>query len=101
VDGNVVSDFKRGVSKEHKGCVRFKECVSVSQSPDCNPIEHFWEILKQRLSQHFTTPTKHQIMEFLMEESYHPIPIDYETLVESMPRPIEAVLVARGAPTPY
>ena len=47
-----LSDFERGVSKEHRG---FKLCVRVSQS-DLNPIEHLWEILecplRLRLHQH-------------------------------------------------
>ena len=44
--------------------------------------------------------TKHQIMEFIVEEWCRIPPIEFQPLVESMPRSIEAVL-ARGGPTPY
>jgi hypothetical protein len=36
--------------------------------------------------------------EFLVEEWCHIPPIEFQTLVESMPRHIEAVLAARGGP---
>ena len=62
-----------------------------SQSPDLNPIEHLWEILERRLR---------QIMEFLIEEWCRIPPVEFQTLVESMPRQIEAVL-ERSRPTPY
>ena len=71
-----------------------------SQSPDLNAIEHLWEIVERHLRQRFPAPTKHQIMEFLMEEWRIP-PIELQTLVESKPRPIKAVLKARGGPTSY
>jgi hypothetical protein len=64
-----------------------------SQSPDFNPVEHLWEILDRRLRQSFSPPpTKHKIIEFVMEEWCHIPPIEFQTLVESMPRGIEAVL---------
>ena len=47
-----------------------------------------------------TTINKKRIMEFLMEEWCCFPPIEFQTLVESIPRFIEAVL-ARGGPTPY
>ncbi len=66
-----------------------------SQSPDLNPIQHVWEILDRRVRQHSPPPSsKHQIGEYLLEEWL-------QRLVESMPRPHEAVLAARGGPTPY
>ena len=45
--------------------------------------------------------TKHQIMEFLVEEWFGIPPIEFQTLVESMPMHIEAVLAARGGPMAY
>jgi hypothetical protein len=85
-------------------CDTRKQCLlyaMASQSPDLNPIEHLWEILKRRLRQHFPPPsTKHQITEHLVEEWCRFAPIEFQTLVESMPRYIEAIL-ARGFPTPH
>ena len=65
-------DFERGVSNKHIGglkgvCVRASVCV------------------------------KHQIMKFPMEEWCRIPRIEFQTLVESMPRCIEAVLVCDGS----
>ena len=77
-----------------KGCV--------SQSPDLNPIEPLWEILEQCLRKHYPPPsTKHQIMEFLWGKRGLIPPVQFQTLVEFMPRHIAVVLAARGGPTPY
>ena len=64
-----------------------------SQSPDLNPIEHLREILERRLRPRFPPPsTEHQIMEFLLEEWCRIPPIEFQTLVESMPMCTEAAL---------
>ena len=44
----------------------------------------------------YITIKKHQIMEFLVEEWCHIHPIEFQTLVESMPRCTEAVLTDGG-----
>ena len=86
-----LSDFEWVVSKEHRG---FKVCVCVSVTRSEHLLEHLLENLEWRLRQSFPPPsTKHQIIEFLP-------PREFQTLVESMPRCIEAVL-ARGGPTTY
>ena len=45
--------------------------------------------------------SKHQMREYLLEEWCSIPPVEFQRLVESMPRRIEAVLAARGGPTPY
>ena len=77
-----LSYFEGGVWKE-----RAQVCVS----PDLNPIENFWEILERFLA----PSTKHQIMEFVMEEWCGIPQIEFQTLVESMLRCIEAVLLKK------
>jgi hypothetical protein len=83
-----LSNFERGVSKENRG---FKGCVCLS---DLNPIEHLWEILERCLRWHFPS-TKHKTMEFLVEEWCRNPPIEFQTLVGSMLKHIEAVVVAQ------
>ena len=61
LDGNLASDFERGVSKVHRG---FKGCVRV------NLMKHLWNILEWSLRQRLPPSTKHQIIEFVMES--HP-----------------------------
>jgi hypothetical protein len=71
-----LSDFERGVSYEYsgfKGCVCVCLCLSHQISTQLNT----WEIL---------------------EEWCRIPPIEFQTLVESMPRCIEAVVAAHGGP---
>lgn len=69
-------------------------------SPDFSPIENLWKIIKDKLAgKHFYSKKK------LWEEIlniWNSIPLDtLITLVESMPRRIEAVIKSRGGPTKY
>ena len=94
-----LSDFEREVSKENRG---FKGgvCVSVTRS---QPNWTLGEMGDSGAVPETVFPppsTKHQIMEFIMEEWCRLPPIEFQTLVESTRRCIEAVL-ARGDPTPY
>jgi hypothetical protein len=73
-----------------------------AQSPDLNPIEHLWELLKRRLNAYDTAPTG-------MLELWERVETEWERiskedclhLIESMPRRIHAVIKARGGYTKY
>lgn len=72
------------------------------QSPDLNPIEHLWDVLKRKLNAHPEQPKS-------MHELWERIESDWESitkdecmhLIESMPERIEAVLKAKGGVTKY
>ncbi|KAJ8870491.1 hypothetical protein PR048_029514 [Dryococelus australis] len=68
------------------------------QSPDLNPIEHLWDELDRRVRARQARPKSiAQLMECLQEE-WRRIPVDVlQTLVESMPDRVAAVIAARGA----
>lgn len=73
-----------------------------AQSPDLNPIEHLWEHLKRQLNAQPTRPSGMLELWERVEEEWEAI--DKEvilTLINSMPRRIEAVLKAKGGPTKY
>ena len=73
-----------------------------SQSPDLNPIEHLWEHLKHCLKKYPSPPKGvHELWDRVAEE-WNKIPPEVcQTLIESMPRRMEAVMKAKGGHTKY
>jgi transposase len=72
------------------------------QSPDLNPIEHLWAIVKRRLAQYDNPPSGMVELWERIEEVWENIGAEEcKSLVESMPKRIEAVLKARGMWTDY
>lgn len=72
------------------------------QSPDLNPIEHLWDVLKRRLNAYANPPAG--ILELWERIDSQWESISRETcmrLIESMPRRIKAVLKAKGGNTGY
>lgn len=70
------------------------------QSPDLNPIEHLWEHLDRQVRKR-TISSRESLKTALLEE-WEKITADTtSTLVESMPRRIEAVISANGSQTKY
>lgn len=71
-------------------------------SPDLNPIENLWSIVKRRIRSENIT-TKLQLIDRLIsvwhrDEEVQKICI---SAIESMPRRINAVINAKGGPTKY
>jgi phage regulator Rha-like protein len=69
-----------------------------AQSPDLNPIEHLWDELEHRLRARPNRPkseldlTNALVAEWKQVMFQHP--------VESLPSRVEAVIAAKGGPTP-
>ena len=69
-------------------------------SPDLNPIEHIWGILKQKVEV-CKVSNICQLLDVVMEE-WKSIPVaTCEALVNSMPRRVKAVLDNDGSHTKY
>ncbi len=71
-----------------------------SMSPDLNPIEHMWGILKRKVEKHHVSNIQ-QLRDVIMEEWKRMPATTCAALVNSMPRRIKAVLDNNGAPTKY
>jgi transposase len=73
-----------------------------SQSPDLNPIEHLWMHLKRALQKYPTSPKGvHELWDRLEMEWNGITAETCQTLIESMPRRIKAVIKAKGGHTKY
>ena len=73
----------------------------VGQSPDCNPIENLWALLKRRL-QLRTCRSRAQLIEAIQDVWTNEIQASTFTILAlSMPRRLKAVLKSNGNPTKY
>ncbi len=66
-----------------------------SMSPDLNPIEHLWDILKQKVEERKVSNI-HQLRDVIMEEWKRTSVTTCEALVNSMPKRLKAVLENNG-----
>ena len=81
-----------------------------AQSPDLNPIENLWPDLKARFRKQFYELGYHpsrsrdtlQQCERLLQDVWQSTALELiANLIESMPRRVEAVIVAKGGPIKY
>ncbi len=69
-----------------------------ANSPDLNPIENLWGIVKRKMRD--TRPNNADELKATVKETWASIPPQQcHKLITSMPRRIEAVIKAKGAPT--
>jgi len=73
-----------------------------AQSPDPNPIEHLWFLLKRRLAAH-SEPFKGilELWKRIQEEWYKIEVGECQRLIESMCRRVQEVINTKGGYTPY
>ncbi len=71
-----------------------------ANSPDLNPKENLWSIVKRKMR--IKRPKKSDELKDTVKETWASIPPQQcHKLITSMPRRIEAVIKAKGAPTKY
>ena len=79
-----------------------EEMTWPAQSPDLNPIEALWDELERRLRTRPYRPKSATELATALQEEWIQIPTaTYQNLVESLPRRVEAMIAAKGGPTPY
>lgn len=70
------------------------------QSPDLNPIEHLWALLKRKMLTHSIQSKSH--LKLLLTQEWNAITVaECEKLVACMPKRIAAVIKAKGGVTKY
>jgi transposase len=73
-----------------------------AQSPDLNPIEHVWHLLKLRLNKYPTRPTREEELERRIHIEWYKITKEEcQRYIDSMPAQIKAVIKSKGGPTRY
>ena len=71
-----------------------------AQSPDLNPIENLWNVIKRKMEGHKPS-NKAELLEFLPHKRHKVTQHQRERLVDSMPRRIIAVNGNQGYSTKY
>ncbi len=72
-----------------------------SMSPDLNPIDHMWGILKHKVEERKVLTSTSSVMEPVMEERKRTPVETCEALVNSLPKRVKAVLENNGGHTKY
>jgi hypothetical protein len=89
------------VHKEQKWFVEIG-VEGLAESPDLNPIEHLWDEMERRLRVRPNRPTSVPNLTNTLLAEWKNVPAAmFLNLVESLPRRVEAVIAAKGGPTPY
>lgn len=90
------------IVKEWLGNQNFKVMEWPAQSPDLNPIENLWSIVKRRLGQYQSAPSDLNDLWGRVELEWNNIPKTIvENLVASMPQRIKKVIENKGLWTKY
>lgn len=73
-----------------------------ANSPDLNPIENLWHILRTNIKRRVPTPMRKEDLAATLQEEWAKLNMDMvNKLIESMPRRLQAVIDANGGSTKY
>ena len=73
-----------------------------ASSPDLNPIENVWRLLKARLRKRTDWPYTLEAMEHAIKEEWEALCLeDYLHYIRSMPERVQAVIAAHGGHTKW
>ena len=90
------------LTKEWLASREIQTMIWPSQSPDLNPIEHLWGQLKRRLGDYQEQPKGMHELWARIEEIWSTMDAEScQTLIESMPSRVAAVVKSKGGHTKY
>lgn len=90
------------IVKEWLANQKFKTMEWPAQSPDLNPIENLWALLKIRLARYENAPQNLNELWSRVQAEWANIPKDHiENLVDSMPKRVKCVIKAKDLWTKY
>ena len=73
-----------------------------AQSPDLNPIEHLWFLVKRRLAEYPEPPKEITELWERVQAEWEKIEMGQcQELIESMPRRVQEVIKTKGGYTSY
>ena len=73
-----------------------------ANSPDLNPIENVWSLLKSRINKRQPRPhIKQEMTDAINEEWENLQPADFQAAIDSMPRRVQLVIQAEGGAIRY
>lgn len=73
-----------------------------ARSPDMNPIEHVWDMLKRRVKTSPNPPQNLRALKLALVTAWDEIPqVEIKNIIHSMPERMQAVIRARGGNTRY
>ena len=73
-----------------------------AQSPDMNPIEHVWYLIKIGINKRAVKPRNEEELKRALLEEWEKIDIKIiNNLIDSMPRRVEQLVEVRGGSTKY
>jgi hypothetical protein len=88
---------KAGIAREYKNAYNVQNLVHPAQSPDLNPIEGIWSIIKQRLRRRIFDSEKE--MKEALQEEWDKITLDQiRERIADMPRRCAELIRMGGKP---
>lgn len=73
-----------------------------ASSPDLNPIENVWALMKERINRRRPRPATLETMRVAIQEEWDAIsPTEIDSYISSMPRRVQAVIAMRGGHINY
>ena len=89
-------------AKAFRSSVKMDVFEHPAQSPDMNPIEHLWYQLKRKINHRERRPHNVKELKRALLEEWEKIDQDLiNSLIDSMPRRVEALLGCKGTSTRY